>query len=372
MTQPDGIMLQTTPNNPTLIGKESKRNAFAARTPPRVLPALAVFALAAVLSSAAHAQVVGPKGRESAKTDREVFIEAARAYMGTPYALGGSTGRGIDCSGLIYRAGLDGPDIQLPRTVEALSSYVEHINDQSRDRGDLVFFNTTGKLSHVGIYLGDGQFIHSASDGPKTGVIISKLNESYWSKSYRFTGRLFNPSAPSGPSVTDNRPGSGAGGVTDSTLSLNMFPFSGEIGLRTNVTGAALWDFMPGEFPLRGATLGGEITWAKNTQLLPGLGAGITWDSRTESLSVPLYASLAGVQGIRLFMGTQLHLLAESGLSKKPQFPGIIGLSWTSPPVRALGQNVRFYQSMEYSWSPDETSNAGFRLSTGVTLSYDL
>lgn len=403
MTQLDLLLLQIAPSFLPIHGKKPanpdtsspipasavKDAALPASNQPAGIAAvLALFALFNLFTPVQlHAQVIGPKGRDPGKTDRELFIDAARVYLGTPYTLGGSTSRGIDCSGLVYRAALDGPDIQLPRTVETLSSFVEHIPDQSRDRGDLLFFNTTGKLSHVGIYLGDGQFIHSASDGPKTGVIISKLNESYWNKAYRFTGRLFKPSSPTGLSDgtgggsaigsssgdgTDNRPGSGAGGVTDSPLMLDIFPFSGEIGLRANLSGAFLWDFMPNEFPLRGGTVGGEITWAKGTQLMPGLGAGLTWDTRTESLSFPVYASLAGVQGLRFFMGTQFHLLAEAGLSKTPQFPGIIGLSWTSPPARALGQNIRFYQSMEYSWFPDETSNTGFRLSTGITLSYDL
>lgn len=369
MTQIDRILLQRAPLFMPLFRK--------------MRAALFVFFLLGLTGASLQAQVIKPKDGPAGKSDRDLFIAAAQTYLGTPYALGGSTGRGIDCSGLVYRAGLDGPDIQLPRTVETLSSFAEHIPDQSRDRGDLVFFNTTGKISHVGIYLGDGAFIHSASEGPETGVIVSKLNESYWNKAYRFTGRLFKPSAPGGLAggtgdgslaggPAGDRPGAGAGGVTDSPLMADIFPFSGNLGLRANLSAAALWDFMPGVFPVRGATLGGEITWAKNTQLLPGLGTGLTWDGRTESLSVPLYASLTGLQGLRFFMGTQFHLLAESDLSKTPQFPGIIGLSWTSPPARALGQNIRFYQSMEYSWFPNETSNAGFRLSTGLTLSYDL
>ncbi len=341
----------------------------------RYAVALLAFALFPVLSL--EAQVVGPKGRDPGKSDRDLFIDAARAYLGTPYVLGGATSRGLDCSGLVYRAALDGPDIQLPRTVETLANYVEHIPDVSRDRGDLLFFNTTGKLSHVGIYLGNGEFIHAASEGPQTGVIVSKLNESYWKKAYRFTGRIFKSSAPgklsdAGVTGADGRPGSGPGSVADSALLTDIYPFEGSLGFRVNATCAGLWDFMPNEFPLRGVTLGGELSWAKGTQLIPGVGTGLSWDDRTGSLSVPLYASLAGVQGIRFFMGTQFHFLANSGLSKAPQFPGIIGLSWTSPPARALGQNIRFYQSMEYSWFPDETSNAGFRLSTGITLSYDL
>jgi len=378
MTQNPGFLLIHAPNKANYRGN---------------LRPLALVGLLTCLSVATiNAQVIGPKGRDPGKTDRELFIDAAKAYLGSPYTLGGSTSRGIDCSGLVYRAALDGPDIQLPRTVETLSSFAEHIPDQSRDRGDLLFFNTTGKISHVGIYLGDGTFIHSASDGPKTGVIVSKLSESYWKKAYRFTGRIFKASSAGGPtgvssakssgiSATgnetdtgepDTRPGSGPGGVGESVILTTVFPFAGDIGLRVNATCAALWDFMPNRVPLRGISLGGEVSWAKDTQIIPGIGAGLTWDDRTGSISVPLYASIAGVQGIRFFIGTQFHLLADEGLSKEPFFPGIIGLSWTSPPTQVFGQNLRFYQSMEYSGFADETSTAGFRLSTGITLSYDL
>ncbi len=330
------------------------------------------------------AQVLGPKGRDPGKSDRDLFIDAAKAYLGSPYVLGGSTARGLDCSGLVYRAALDGPDIQLPRTVETLATFAEHVTDSERDRGDLLFFNTTGKLSHVGIYLGNGQFVHSASDGPKTGVIVSKISESYWKKAYRFTGRIFKPSGPgegltgggsSGSSASasgEARPGSGIAGLSDTPLGTNVFPYSGTTGLRLNATGAVLWDLMPGEFPLRGASAGAELSWAKGERVIPGAGVGFTWDQRTGSASLPVYASLGGVQGLRFFLGTQFHLLVGEDLSRDILFPGIIGLSWTSPPARIAGQNARFYQSAEYSAVAGETSGRGFRFTTGITLSYDL
>lgn len=374
---------------PTELRLPDKSRANGRRAQSRRLMPLIALILLAFASSSLGAQVIGPKGRDPGKSDRDLFIEAAKAYLGTPYVLGGSTSRGLDCSGLVYRSALDGPDIQLPRTVGTLSTFAEHIPDVSRDRGDLLFFNTTGTLSHVGIYLGNGEFIHAASDGPKTGVIVSKVSESYWKKAYRFTGRIFASNGPiagaagagglaqgDGSAGTggngDALPGSGIGGLSESPLMIDVFPYSGSTGLRLNATGALLWDFMPNRFPIRGGTLGAELSWAKGTQIIPGIGGGIAWDERTGSLSLPLYASLAGVQGIRFFMGTQFHLFADPGLTRAPQFPGIIGVSWTSPPARILGQNARFYQSMEYSWFPNETSTAGFRLSTGLTLSYDL
>ena len=60
--------------------------------------------------------------------------------------------------------------------------------------GDLLFFNTAGaNISHVGIYLGADLFIHAASEGRRTGVIISSLKERYWHKAYRSAGRITEP-----------------------------------------------------------------------------------------------------------------------------------------------------------------------------------
>lgn len=121
---------------------------------------------------------------------RERFINAAKSYLGTPYRYGGISKAGIDCSGLVYKAALDSGTAQLPRTAATIYRKAEQISDSQRERGDLVFFSANGRISHVGIYLGENQFIHSASDGPKTGVIISRLSENYWKNHYYSAGRF--------------------------------------------------------------------------------------------------------------------------------------------------------------------------------------
>jgi probable lipoprotein NlpC len=59
--------------------------------------------------------------------------------------------------------------------------------------GDLVFFDTTGPLSHVGIYVGKGRFLHAASAGPKKAVIVSLLDDESWARDYAGAGRLVAP-----------------------------------------------------------------------------------------------------------------------------------------------------------------------------------
>jgi probable lipoprotein NlpC len=121
---------------------------------------------------------------------RQKLLAAAETYRGTPYKYGGASKSGLDCSGLVYLSFRDALGAGVPRTAEKLFVWAEPIPDAQLRVGDLVFF-TTGRagVSHVGIYAGDGRFIHSASEGPVTGVIYSRLDESYWKRTYTGAGR---------------------------------------------------------------------------------------------------------------------------------------------------------------------------------------
>ncbi|NVP25732.1 C40 family peptidase [Treponema phagedenis] len=99
----------------------------------------------------------------------------------------------MDCSGLIYKTALDTLNLALPRSARELGEFVEKIDDEEVQPGDLLFFNTTGRISHVGIYLGSGNFVHSSSDDAVTGVVITSLTNVYWKKCYRFAGRILEP-----------------------------------------------------------------------------------------------------------------------------------------------------------------------------------
>lgn len=105
-------------------------------------------------------------------------LHTASAMLGAPYRYGGANPRGFDCSGLVYfsyrQAGLE-----LPRTARDQFAYSQPIKLQHLQPGDLVFFKLTGaKASHVGIYAGNGEFIHAPSSG-KT-VSRSSLDNPYW------------------------------------------------------------------------------------------------------------------------------------------------------------------------------------------------
>ena len=118
-------------------------------------------------------------------------LAAARSLLGTPYRFGGVDRRGLDCSGFVVLSFREALNITIPRTSHSMYVWAQRIETSELKPGDLVFFVTVGqRVSHVGIYAGGGRFIHSASAGPRTGVIYSSLSESYWRRTFRGAGRV--------------------------------------------------------------------------------------------------------------------------------------------------------------------------------------
>ena len=105
--------------------------------------------------------------------------------VGTPYRWGGSsTDTGFDCSGMIQFVYKNALDVSLPRTARDMAAASRKIPDNQLKAGDLVFFNTGGssQYSHVGLYIGNGEFIHAPSSG-KT-IKTEKLSSPYYAKHY--------------------------------------------------------------------------------------------------------------------------------------------------------------------------------------------
>lgn len=104
-------------------------------------------------------------------------------WFGTHYRMGGTSKKGIDCSafsGLLLASVFS---LSVPRTAREQYNICEKVSKEDLLSGDLVFFNTRGGVSHVGVYLTDGNFVHSSSS---QGVTISNLDESYYA--HRFIG----------------------------------------------------------------------------------------------------------------------------------------------------------------------------------------
>ena len=115
------------------------------------------------------------------------IIATAKQYIGVPYVWGGSTPSGFDCSGFVqYVFARHG--ITLPRTSRDQYSVGTWVSKSNLQPGDLVFYNTSGSgVSHLGIYIGNGQFIHASSS---KGVMISEMSNSYWSARYYGARRI--------------------------------------------------------------------------------------------------------------------------------------------------------------------------------------
>lgn len=118
----------------------------------------------------------------------EAIIDYAYTYLGTPYAYGGSSYSGTDCSGFTMRV-FGEYGYSLPHGCTGQYRMCTPVTTAERQRGDLVFFTAwgAGGFEHVGIYLGGGAFIHASSS---KGVIVSYLSETYYAENYIGAARL--------------------------------------------------------------------------------------------------------------------------------------------------------------------------------------
>ncbi|GAB2525552.1 hypothetical protein GCM10027189_00020 [Rufibacter soli] len=120
--------------------------------------------------------------------DKEL-LETVADWIGTPYRSGGSSQRGTDCSGFVTRVYKEVYGITLSRSSRSMFQDVNRVSKTAIETGDLVFFRRgPGQpIYHVGIYLKNGKFIHSASNG---GVMINSLNSPYYKRNFYAAGRV--------------------------------------------------------------------------------------------------------------------------------------------------------------------------------------
>ena len=112
------------------------------------------------------------------------FIEE---WWATRYHYGGTSKSGIDCSAYCGTLVAQVWGVKTPRTARAMYSVAEKIDRQNLMEGDLVFFNTRGGVSHVGVYLGNGYFTHASTGN---GVTINNLEENYYKTKFIIGGRI--------------------------------------------------------------------------------------------------------------------------------------------------------------------------------------
>lgn len=112
-----------------------------------------------------------------------------RSWLGVKYKYGGDTKSGTDCSGFVKSVYLKVTSIKLPRSSAEQQAFCRHVDRRKLAPGDLVFFTSSrnGRVSHVGLFIGGGDFIHASTS---RGVIVSNLSEKYYDSHYHSGGRV--------------------------------------------------------------------------------------------------------------------------------------------------------------------------------------
>ncbi len=145
-------------------------------------------------------------GREITSTSGYALLDQAKSYLGTRYRYGGTSRGGIDCSGFtstVYRS----QGIKIPRTAMQQSKVGKSVSKSDLKKGDLIFFKTNRgtRVNHVGMYIGNGQFIHASSGGGR--VKTDSLTGGYYERRYAGAKRITsNLKKTSGGSRDDNPP----------------------------------------------------------------------------------------------------------------------------------------------------------------------
>lgn len=133
-----------------------------------------------------HAQTLGLRLDH---TENKQLLETVADWLGTPYRSGANSKKGTDCSGFVTRVYKQVYGMNLSRSSRSMFHEVKRISKTEAKEGDLVFFRRGPKqpIYHVGIYLKNNKFVHSASNG---GVRISSLTEPYYRRHYYAIGRV--------------------------------------------------------------------------------------------------------------------------------------------------------------------------------------
>lgn len=177
----------------------------------RVAPAIAVAVLLSACSSTSTAgnmhsetHAVGSGDLSSLQASQDEFETMVRntdvksrlmdqyaSWKGVRYRLGGSTRKGIDCSAFVQRTFREQFGLELPRSTSEQQETGKSISRAQLRTGDLVLFRAGSTGRHVGIYLGNNQFVHASTS---SGVTISSMDEPYWKKRYNEARRVLSRS----------------------------------------------------------------------------------------------------------------------------------------------------------------------------------
>lgn len=328
-----------------------------------------------------------------AQSMREKFVEEIKTHIGAPYQYGAVGPDNFDCSGLIYYSARESIKVQLPRTSKAIYNYVRIIPDEKRELGDLLFFktNSSASITHIGVYIGNNQFISAISDGPNTGVIVSSLNQDYWKSRYVSTGQFL----PSGKA--EYKSGSQLEETPmeeedfDGQSQESSVPVVSKVFEDCVVFDSSIffdWSLLsPRQFVFRyrGIDAGLHVSY-ESWNLNPGAGFFLRFNAGLNTFQIPVILSLTMNDFIRVYAGPvftfkQPTLIDTDKEIKGSVFPGLIGVSFSTPKwnigkvaLQAV-QDISYtvYNRLDGAALPFvESAAAGLVLYTGVRISVPL
>lgn len=343
-----------------------------------------------------------------AQVERENFVAEAKKYVGCPYEYGSTGPETFDCSGLIYHVARESVGKQLPRTAKAIYNYCKIIPDKNKETGDLLFFKTTGSdsISHVGIYIGNGQFISAISDGPNTGVIISSINQDYWKGKYVACGQFIKSGKQSEvvAEIEEKYEPEAFGDKKVKSAPEKVAPVKKTTPVKASATVSK--DATLGEKLHDGMVLDGAvfcdwslispnsfmISWRgidvhtncyyTGWKLQPGFGLGFRFNYGLKMFQIPVLLSSTLSEYFRIYAGPVISfkegvLLKTEKPVKASVFPGIIGFSVSTPAVSLGPTEIRFTQDVSYTTFNNidnsalnflESISAGLVMYTGVKV----
>ncbi len=316
------------------------------------------------------AQTAAASAAEASQT-RQTFVDYGKKYIGCPYVSGATGPNAFDCSGFVYSVARESIGYQLPRQVKNIYKFCKIIDDSKREPGDLVFFKTTAseEASHIGIYIGNNQFLNCASDGPNTGVIVSSLKESYWKGKYYHTGRFLPSSGTQESDLSSDQPSSSSSVKAPSPSQKPSSSWSstaasskqGKDGFAERIildgTTAVDWNFFTPDYlrlTFRGISATVNATY-NGDKIKPGIGSIIRWDAGTGVLQLPVLFTLSPTEYFRIFAGPVItigtpYVPGNSNEEIRSSFfPGLIGVCWNSPSVKAGPTDISFCQDIHYT-----------------------
>ena len=333
-----------------------------------------------------------------AQTLREAFVEEIKTHIGAPYEYGAIGPDSFDCSGLIYYSASKSIKVQLPRTAKAIYNYAKIIPDENREIGDLMFFKTTSSstISHIGVYIGNNQFISAISDGPNTGVIVSSLNQDYWKGRYVSTGQFLPSGKESSNSTkldeTQMIEGFENEDNSKTKASYNNNPASTPLSFEDKLLFDSSiyfdWSLLsPRQFVFRyrGIDAGLHASYT-GWNLNPGAGLFLRFNTGLSTFQIPVILSLSMNDFVRVYAGpvftfNDVTLIDSDKEIKGSVFPGIIGISLSTPKLMLgkvalqAAQDISYtvYNKMDGAALPFvESIAAGLVMYTGIRVTVPL